>query len=113
MEHYKSALKRCFEAYSASMVSFEVAKLSGRGARAGHAHLQICPVPSDLADQVENVFIEEGKKQGIDLVDEVALKDMKDEIKDAISYFRVGLPNGKGLVHLMKPDEKFNLQFGR
>ncbi|OAV89150.1 hypothetical protein PTTG_07836 [Puccinia triticina 1-1 BBBD Race 1] len=113
MEHYKSALKRCFEAYSASMVSFEVAKLSGRGARAGHAHLQICPVPNDLADQVETIFVEEGKKQGIQLVDEAALKEMKDEMKEAISYFRVGLPDGKGLVHLMKPDEKFNLQFGR
>ncbi|KAA1104056.1 hypothetical protein PGT21_008800 [Puccinia graminis f. sp. tritici] len=113
MEHYKSALKRCYEAYSASMVSFEVAKLSGRGARAGHAHLQICPVPNELADQVETMFVEEGKKQGIELVDEVALKEMKDEMKEAISYFRVGLPDGKGLVHLMKPDEKFNLQFGR
>ncbi|KAI7947368.1 hypothetical protein MJO28_009276 [Puccinia striiformis f. sp. tritici] len=113
IEQYKSAIKRCYEAYSASMVSFEVAKLSGRGARAGHAHLQICPVPNHLADQVEKTFIEHGHSLGIDLVDEIALKDMKDQVKDAISYFRVGLPDGKNLVHLMKPDEKFNLQFGR
>ncbi|POW14830.1 hypothetical protein PSTT_02650 [Puccinia striiformis] len=92
IEQYKSAIKRCYEAYSASMVSFEVAKLS---------------------DQVEKTFIEHGHSLGIDLVDEIALKDMKDQVKDAISYFRVGLPNGKNLVHLMKPDEKFNLQFGR
>lgn len=113
MEHYKSALKRCYEAYSASMVSFEVAKLSGRGARAGHAHLQICPVPHTLASQVETAFLEEGKKHGIDFVDEEALKGMKEDLKEAVSYFKVGLPDGKGLIHLMKPEGSFNLQFGR
>jgi len=113
MEHYKSGLQRCYEAYSASMVSFEVAKLSGRGARAGHAHLQICPVPNHLADLVEPTFLQEAKKLGIQLVDQAALKHMNDQMLDAVSYFRLGLPDGKTLVHLMKPDEKFNLQFGR
>ncbi|MBW0467395.1 hypothetical protein O181_007110 [Austropuccinia psidii MF-1] len=113
IEQYKSALKRCYEAYSASMVSFEVAKLSGRGARAGHAHLQVCPVPNELADRVEQAFQEEGQKQGIDFVDESALKELKEGVKEAVSYFRVCLPNGRELVHLIKPDEKFNLQFGR
>jgi len=95
------------------MVSFEVAKLSGRGARAGHAHLQICPVPNHLADLVEPTFLQEAKKLGIQLVDQAALKHMNDQVLDAVSYFRLGLPDGKTLVHLMKPDEKFNLQFGR
>ncbi|POW23466.1 hypothetical protein PSHT_00099, partial [Puccinia striiformis] len=99
IEQYKSAIKRCYEAYSASMVSFEVAKLSGRGARAGHAHLQICPVPNHLADQVEKTFIEHGHSLGIDLVDEIALKDMKDQVKDAISYFRVGLPTMRNSIY--------------
>lgn len=30
-----------------------------------------------------------------------------------IPYFKMELPNGKSLVHLLGPKERFNLQFGR
>lgn len=111
VEHYKSALKRCFSAYSASMVTFEVAKVSGPGARAGHAHIQVCPIPDALAPTVEDAFREEGAKLGIEFVAEDSLS--RETSGEDVSYFKLGLPDGKALVHLIKPHGRFNLQFGR
>lgn len=30
-----------------------------------------------------------------------------------VSFFKIELPNGKSLVHIIRPKEYFNLQFGR
>lgn len=38
VEQYKSALRECYKAHDASMVTFEVGRYSGKG---GHAHVQV------------------------------------------------------------------------
>lgn len=38
IEKYKSALRDCYASFGASMISFEVGRLSGKG---GHAHIQV------------------------------------------------------------------------
>ena len=108
------------------MVSFEVGRTGGKG---GHAHIQvrdpssistypvlmgvvvceqILPIPNSLADQVENCFREEGSKTGITFEEE---SDASRAVTDG--YFKAGLPDGRILVHLIEPGQRFNLQFGR
>lgn len=92
------------------MVSFEVAKVSAKG---GHAHVQVVPVPESLADKVEEAFIKEAKKTGLELERDPqgALKSCADGKK---SYFRLDLPNGRMVVWLTdNAGRSFSLQFGR
>lgn len=92
------------------MVSFEVAKVSAKG---GHAHVQIVPVPESLADKVEQAFINEGKKSGLD-----SERDPQGALKSCVdgkkSYFRLDLPDGRMVVWLTdSAGRSFSLQFGR
>lgn len=110
IETFKSALRSCYASFNAAMVTFEVAKVSGHGGRSGHAHLQVCPVPEALADQVEAAFRQQGEKMG------VAFEEGDEAVSGngaETNYFRVGLPDGRTLVHRVGQDSSFNLQFGR
>ena len=92
------------------MVSFEVARVSAKG---GHAHIQVVPVPQSLADKVEETFIAEGKRIGLEPEGdpEGALAACADGKK---SYFRVDLPDGRIMIWLFdNAGRSFNLQFGR
>lgn len=110
IEAYQSSLSKLYANFNASMVSFEVAKVSGTGARQGHGHVQVCPIPNELVEKIEPAFVEEGKKVGIEFEQE----DGKGEgVGEEVSYFRVGLPSGKKMVHFIRPDQRFNMQFGR
>lgn len=81
---------------------------SGRG---GHAHVQVIPIPKTSAHLVEPAFRDS----------DVSFESSDDD--EAIiasaggpnaSYFRVDLPDGRKLVHLMRPaGPRFDLQFGR
>ncbi|OCF75228.1 nuclear protein [Kwoniella mangroviensis CBS 8886] len=106
LESFKSSLKACYASYGAVPVSFEIGRLSGRG---GHAHIQIIPIPQELADKVEESFIKAGEAQGLDweLEPERALA----KVGQQGNYFKVELPDGKKMVHLLKGN--FDLQFGR
>lgn len=99
----KAALNRCFAAHGAAAVSFEIARLSGKG---GHAHIQVMPVPLRFQDHIADAFMKSGVEWTNDpdqaLVDAEANKS---------SYFRVDLPNGHKMVHVIKG--YFELQFGR
>jgi len=95
--------------YSCVPVIFEVGRLSAKG---GHAHVQAVPVPYRLKQRVEETFIQEGRMQGIDF-EEDAEAAMNAYADGRCGYFRVDLPNGRKLVHLMKDSVPFNLQFGR
>ena len=92
------------------MVTFEVARVSAKG---GHAHVQVVPVPKALADKVEEAFISEGKRMGLEPESDprealVACGDGKK------SYFRVDLPDGKIMIWLFDgAGRAFSLQFGR
>lgn len=89
---------------------FEVSRNTGRGA-GGHAHVQVVPVPEGKKGDVEGAFKAYG---GMQMVWE---KDADDALSDAMAknenYFRVDLPDGKKMVHLLKQGRPFNLQFGR
>lgn len=95
--------------YGNEAVFFEVGRLSAKG---GHAHTQAVPVPLKLKDKVEVAFIQEGRLLGIDFEEDpdVALKSCEG---GRGSYFRVDLPDGRKMVHLMKDHVPFSLQFGR
>lgn len=90
-------------------VFYEVARLNAKG---GHAHVQAVPVPVSLQNDVEAAFLREGLALGIDFEKDVdgALEACADSAR---SYFRVDLPDGRKLIHLMKDDVPFSIQFGR
>ncbi|KAF8584079.1 hypothetical protein K439DRAFT_1633822 [Ramaria rubella] len=105
---FKSALRTCFEKFKASPVTFEVARLTGKG---GHAHIQVVPIPNSFPnEEVEMAFRNHGQHLGITFEEDAdaALESAQNQ-----NYFRVELPSGKKLVHLMKPGVPFDLQFGR
>ena len=106
---YKIGLGNFYAKYSCVPVVFEVARLSAKG---GHAHVQVVPVPKRFTNEVEEAFIREGRVQGIDFEDdaEAALASCSNGTG---GYFKVDLPDGKMMVHLMKENVPFGLQFGR
>ena len=97
LESYKSALRACYASYGAVPVTFEVARLSGRG---GHAHVQVIPVPKDLIDKVADSFRIAGEKQGLDW--EVEPERALARVGAGGNYFKVECPDGTKLVHLLK-----------
>jgi hypothetical protein len=90
-------------------VFFEVGRMSAKG---GHAHVQAVPVPIKLKDKVEDAFLIQGRSLGIDFEPDpdAALEACADGRR---GYFRVDLPDGKKMVHLMKDNIPFSIQFGR
>ncbi|WRT65941.1 uncharacterized protein IL334_002892 [Kwoniella shivajii] len=106
LEGFKSSLRACYASYGAVPVTFEVGRLSGRG---GHAHVQILPIPKDLADKVEDSFRKAGTAQGFEWEEEPERALAR--IGPTGNYFKVECPDGKKLVHLLKGG--FDLQFGR
>ena len=103
------ALGNLYAKYDASVVSFEVAILSGKG---GHAHVQIVPIPNRISHEVESAFVEEGRNLGITFE-----SDPDEAIANCAeskgSYFRVDMPMGRKLVHIIKQSTPFSIQFGR
>ncbi|KAF9227729.1 hypothetical protein BS17DRAFT_764139 [Gyrodon lividus] len=108
-EKYKAALRGFFAKHGAVAVVYEVARLSAKG---GHAHVQVVPVPILLQNKVEDAFLQEGRALGIDFEQDAdgALEACAGGTR---SYFRVDLPDGRKLVHLMKDHVPFSVQFGR
>lgn len=90
-------------------IFYEVARLSAKG---GHAHVQAVPVPISLQNEVEATFLREGRALGVDFEPD-ADGALEAGAGSARSYFRVDLPNGRKLVHLMKNEVPFSVQFGR
>lgn len=108
LPRFKSALRACFAKYKTSPVTFEVARLTGKG---GHAHVQVVPIPNSFpVDDVEAAFRSYGQQTGITFEEDAATALESAQYQN---YFRVELPNGKKLVHLMTPGVSFDLQFGR
>lgn len=108
-DRYKSALRAMYAKHGAATVCFEVGRMSAKG---GHAHVQVIPVPNKLKNAVEDTFREEGRASNI------AFEEDPDEALRAAAggrggYFRVDLPDGRRLVHLMREHGPFSIQFGR
>ncbi|GAA5894097.1 hypothetical protein JCM8208_002347 [Rhodotorula glutinis] len=114
VELYKEALRKCYKTFGADMVAFEVARSSGKG---GHAHVQVCPIPSSLAPEAESTFLAQGAKFAYDFVevaDPSTFHGRAAEDGKGAEYFKVDLPGGKSLVHWIDPAKGgFSLQFGR
>ncbi|EKM82574.1 hypothetical protein AGABI1DRAFT_104513 [Agaricus bisporus var. burnettii JB137-S8] len=108
-EKYKSALRAFFSKHGCSFVMFEVGRLSAKG---GHAHVQVVPIPRALEDRVEDEFIREGRAVGIDF-ERDAEEAMNLCAGGKGGYFKVELPDGRKMVHLIREHVPFNLQFGR
>jgi len=100
----KNTLKKCYAAHGAALVAFETARLSGKG---GHAHIQVVPIPLRFEEVVEETFRKEPGVEWESNPDD-ALKEAENTKS---SYFRVDLPGGQKLVHIIRG--RFDLQFGR
>ncbi|KAF8636669.1 hypothetical protein AX17_003475 [Amanita inopinata Kibby_2008] len=108
-ERYKSSLRAFYDKYGAVLVTFEVGRLSTKG---GHAHIHAVPLPARFKKSVEDAFISEGRVLGIDFErDPDAAMESCSNGKGG--YFRVDLPDGRKLVHLIQDHIPFNIQFGR
>ncbi|KAF8077783.1 CwfJ C-terminus 1-domain-containing protein-like protein [Lyophyllum atratum] len=108
-EKFKAALRAMYAKHGAAGVAFEVGRLSAKG---GHAHVQVVPVPLNLKDKVEEAFIQEGRQFGIDF-EENPDAAMESCAGGKGSYFKVDLPDGRKMVHLIKDHVPFGIQFGR
>jgi len=95
--------------YGCVSVVFEVGRLTAKG---GHAHVQAVPVPLRLKDKVEETFLREGRSMGVDFEEDPdsALESCSN---GRGSYFKVELPDGRKMVHLLKDSIPFSIQFGR
>ncbi|PFH54248.1 hypothetical protein AMATHDRAFT_53131, partial [Amanita thiersii Skay4041] len=109
-ESYKAALHALYSKHGAAMVAFEVGRLSAKG---GHAHVQVVPIPIHLKDRVEQAFLQAGLNAGIDFYESDSDAALSSCSNGKGSYFRVDLPDGKKLVHLIKEHVPFSVQFGR
>lgn len=109
LEQYKSALTRMYAKFGCVPVIFEISILSGKG---GHAHVQVVPVPREKGDRVGAAFVSEGGLAGVIFEDD-AEKALEACAGGRMNYFRVDLPNGKKMVHIIKQDVPFSIQFGR
>ncbi|PPQ66465.1 LOW QUALITY PROTEIN: hypothetical protein CVT26_011223 [Gymnopilus dilepis] len=107
-EQFKKALSSMYAKYGCVPVIFEVGRLSAKG---GHAHIQVVPIPSRLKSKVEEAFVKEGRATGVDFEDdpEAAIAAYAN---GKGSYFKVDLPDGRKMVHLLKDNVPFSLQFG-
>ena len=102
-------MRSLYAKHGAAPVAFEVGRLSAKG---GHAHVQVVPVPNKLASKVEETFIKEGRQLGIEFEgDPDAALDSCQGGRG--SYFRVDLPDGRKMVHLIRDGVPFGVQFGR
>uniref|UniRef100_A0A8H7Y5J6 CCHC-type domain-containing protein n=1 Tax=Psilocybe cubensis TaxID=181762 RepID=A0A8H7Y5J6_PSICU len=108
-EKFKAALTAMYAKYGTVPVIFEVGRLSAKG---GHAHVQAVPVPVRLKDKIEETFIKEGRPLGIDFEDD-ADAALASCANGRGSYFKVDLPDGRKMVHLIKDRVPFSIQFGR
>lgn len=109
IKSYKKALALTYAAYGCAAVSFEVGLINARG---GHGHAQVVPVPQRLAKDVERTFQSEAERIGLDF-EEVPEKALQSCEGGHGSYFRVDLPDGRMMIHLVKQDVPFSIQFGR
>ncbi|KAL0946817.1 hypothetical protein HGRIS_012986 [Hohenbuehelia grisea] len=109
IQRYKTALRAFYSKHGCATVLFEVGRLSAKG---GHAHIQAVPIPRALQDKVRDAFVATGRQQGVDFADDPA-EAMAAARGGRHGYFRVELPDGGEMVHIMRDTVPFSIQFGR
>lgn len=109
---YKVSLRNFYAKHACHPVFFEISRLGARGAKGVHAHIQCVPLPQSLkTEEVEEAFVSQARSQGI-LFEQDAEEALRLGAGGA-SYFKVELPDGKKMVHLINPGVPFGIQFGR
>ena len=73
--------------------------------------MQVVPVPETKKGGVEEAFKAYGGQQVV--WEDDPLRALTDAAGGAMNYFRVDLPDGRKMVHIIKHGRMFNLQFGR
>lgn len=68
-------------------------------------------MPESKKDEVEGAFKAYGGMQIVWEKDPIGA--LNEAVESSTNYFRVDLPDGRKMVHLMKQGRPFNLQFGR
>lgn len=106
IETVKKAITETYASFGAVPVFFDLTRYSRRG---GHYHIQSVPVPQDRADRIHQTFIDIAASSGVEW--EADAEETMRKIGNK-QYFRVDLPDGKKLVHLIRAGN-FNMQFGR
>ncbi|CAO3650997.1 unnamed protein product [Cunninghamella echinulata] len=106
LKSYKQALRDFYAKYDQDMVTFEISRESYRGLN--HAHIQVLPVPKNKSELIEQIAKQEAELANYDLIDDNTIPPSGDK-----AFFDMELPNGKHIVHIIPPKERFNLQFGR
>lgn len=105
----KASLGAMYAKFGCAVLFFEVGRLSMKG---GHAHVQAVPIPLRLKEKIEETFLREGRAQGIDFEEDPDAA-MASCANGKGSYFKVDLPDGRKMVHLLKDRIPFSIQFGR
>lgn len=104
LDRFKDALTKLYASYGCKPLVFELGRQGGRG---GHAHVQVLPIDEKHCDAVNRGFLEGGPALGVNWEADASV-DTRDQ-----SYFKVILPSGEHLTHILRTDAPFNLQFGR
>ncbi|KAJ3808664.1 CwfJ C-terminus 1-domain-containing protein-like protein [Lentinula aff. lateritia] len=111
-EKYKHFLRNFYAKHACHPVFLEISRLGARGAKGVHAHIQCVPLPQSIkTEEVEEAFVSQARSQGI-----VFEQDAEDALRlgaGGAGYFKVELPDGKKMVHLINPGVPFGIQFGR
>ena len=109
---YVAALKKCFEARGTALLTFE--RYMGSGSFE-HMHLQVLPLPMQLASHAKAAFEAHGQHLGISFEVLPPGETVAQRLGDAPEpFFAVTLPEGETLLHRLRNNpRKHPLHFGR
>lgn len=104
---YKAAMREMFKAQGKACVFWE------RNFRSQHLQVQVCPVPLEAAEHVEQAFRDRGTALKPDFAWQTLEADapLPEGVTAKTPYFVVGLPDGSQLYH--RASKGFPLQFAR
>ncbi|KAM7515640.1 hypothetical protein LguiA_005223 [Lonicera macranthoides] len=111
---FQNSLRTYFKNKGKEVIFFEWVFIRGT-----HANLQAVPVPTSRAPAVQDIFNLAAEKLGFKFVtlrndnSSEGRKSLRMQFDRQCSLFYVELPGGTILLHAVKENEKFPVQFGR
>jgi diadenosine tetraphosphate (Ap4A) HIT family hydrolase len=108
---YVAALREWFEARGQAVLLFE--RYMGNS-QFEHMHVQVVPLPADLAPRAREAFVAHGARLGIRFENLPPAAKLADAMGSPEPYFLATMPDGSQLLHRMASNpRKHPLQFGR
>lgn len=101
MEKYRISINKMFKSKDCDSIAFEISRTNGI-----HLHWQVIPIKKSLSDKLENAFISLGSEKQYNF-------EKRDIKKEEENYLRIWLPDESILIHTIKPEEYFDLNFPR